>query len=328
MGYELFWGETHANIHTRHLEAIDEILSTASSHLDFLAMAYYPYRYRDVRGFSYEDWIEEDQVDSEWKTICEATKRHNSPGRFVVFPGYEWQGDGTWGDHNVFHLYDDPPLARVDTLPELYSWIRDRGLEALTIPHHTAYMVGIRGKNWDLLNDGLGNPKNTKSLLLAHRTPPAMALGVRSDAEAAVRAGIKHIQFAVRPEQDAVAIDEYLRSLKPLPSPYLQAGRLSQGAKRGRKIFKKAECATCHPAPLYTDRGKYDVGTGKLGEKGKAFDTPTLVEVWRTAPYLHDGRAATIREVLTKYNPADRHGKTSGLTDAQLDDLTEFILSL
>jgi len=184
------------------------------------------------------------------------------------------------------------------------------------------------GLNWDLLNDGLGNPKNTKSLLLAHRTPPAMALGVRSDAEAAVRAGIKHIQFAVRPEQDAVAIDEYLRSLKPLPSPYLQAGRLSQGAKRGRKIFKKAECATCHPAPLYTDRGKYDVGTGKLGEKGKAFDTPTLVEVWRTAPYLHDGRAATIREVLTKYNPADRHGKTSGLTDAQLDDLTEFILSL
>ncbi len=155
MGYELFWGETHANIHTRHLEAIDKILSTASSHLDFVAMAYYPYRYRDVRGFSYEDWIDEDQMDSEWKTICEATKRHNSPGRFVVFPGYEWQGDGTWGDHNVFHLYDDPPLARVDTLPELYSWIRDRGLEALAIPHHTAYMVGIRGKNWDLLDEEL-----------------------------------------------------------------------------------------------------------------------------------------------------------------------------
>ena len=42
--------------------------------------------------------------------------------------------------------------------------------------------------NWDLLNDGVGNPKNTRSLLLAHKTPPAMFLGVRANAEAAVRA--------------------------------------------------------------------------------------------------------------------------------------------
>ena len=49
------------------------------------------------------------------------------------------------------------------------------------------------GLNWDLLNDGEGNPKNTKSLLLSHRTPPAMACGVHPTAEAAVRAGIKRI---------------------------------------------------------------------------------------------------------------------------------------
>ncbi|MCP4643605.1 MAG: cell surface protein, partial [bacterium] len=58
--------------------------------------------------------------------------------------------------------------------------------------------------NWDLLNDGIGNPKNTKNMLLAHETPPAMVSGIRGDAETAVRAGIKHIQFAVRPEEDAV----------------------------------------------------------------------------------------------------------------------------
>ncbi|MHC4594496.1 MAG: cell surface protein, partial [Planctomycetota bacterium] len=100
--------------------------------------------------------------------------------------------------------------------------------------------------NWDLLNDGLGNPKNTRSLLLAHKTPPAMAMGARPDAETAVRAGITHIQFAVRPEEDAVAIDEYLKRLVPTASPYLVRGRLSKRAKRGQKLFKIAECASCH----------------------------------------------------------------------------------
>ena len=49
----------------------------------------------------------------------------------------------------------------------------------------------VDGLNWDLLNDGIGNPKNTKSLLLAHKTPPAMSMGVRETAETAVRAGIQ-----------------------------------------------------------------------------------------------------------------------------------------
>ena len=182
--------------------------------------------------------------------------------------------------------------------------------------------------NWDLLNDGLGNPKNTKSMLLAHKTPPAMALAVRSDAEAAVRAGIKHIQFAVRPESDAVAIDEYLKSLKPVPSPYLRKGKLSRSAKRGQEIFEKANCAKCHPAPLYTNREKYDVGTGRDREKDLEFDTPTLIELWRTAPYLHDGRAATMKEVLTRHNSDNKHGQTSDLTDAQIRDLARFVLSL
>jgi YVTN family beta-propeller protein len=182
--------------------------------------------------------------------------------------------------------------------------------------------------NWDLLNDGLGNPKNTKSMLLAHKTPPAMVTGARDSAEAAVRAGIRHIQFAVRPEADAVAIDEYLKSLEPVPSPYLTKGKLSRSAKRGRNIFKKADCASCHPAPLYTDMEKYNIGTGRDREKDTLFDTPTLVELWRTAPYLHDGRAVTMEDVLKKYNADDKHGKTSDLTDAQIKDLANFVLSL
>jgi len=184
------------------------------------------------------------------------------------------------------------------------------------------------GLNWDLLNDGLGNPKNTKSLLLSHRTPPAMVTGVRPTAEAAVRAGIRHIQFAVRPDEDAQAIDAYLKSLKPVPSPYRGGGRLQAAIRRGEKLFESAGCAHCHPAPLYTDMKKHDAGLGLGREAGTAFDTPTLVEVWRTAPYLHDGRAVTIEEVLTKYNPQDKHGKTSNLTPEEIADLAAYIRSL
>ena len=140
--------------------------------------------------------------------------------------------------------------------------------------------------NWDLINDGLGNPKNTKSLLLAHETPPAMITGIRENAEMAVLAGIRHIMFAERPEEDAKAIDKYLKSLKPIPSPHLVNGKLSKSARQGQKVFNKAGCASCHKGPLHTDLRKYDVGTGKGLDEDRQFDTPTLVEVWRTAPYL------------------------------------------
>lgn len=182
--------------------------------------------------------------------------------------------------------------------------------------------------NWDLLNDGLGNPKNTKSMLLAHATAPAMATGIRPTAEAAVRAGIRHILFSVRPEAEAAAVDAYLKSLTPVPSPFLVQGRLSESAERGKDVFSKAGCVACHAAPLYTHQKQIPVGTGRGREENTAFDTPTLIELWRSAPYLHDGRAATLKEVITVYNTNDRHGRTSDLSDQAIDDLTAFLLSL
>jgi len=181
--------------------------------------------------------------------------------------------------------------------------------------------------NWDLLNDGVANPKNTKSLLLAHKTPPAMITGVRANAEVAVRSGIRYIQFAETTERKAQYIDEYLKSLKPIASPYLVDGKLSKAAKNGEKLFSKAGCSQCHSGPLYTNMGKYDVGTGTDEEDYKEFDTPTLMEVWRTAPYLYDGRAVTIKEVLTKFNKNDQHGKTSNLGEKEIADLAEYILT-
>ena len=185
------------------------------------------------------------------------------------------------------------------------------------------------GLNWDLLNDGIGNPKNTKSLLLVNQTPPAMYLGVRGNAESAVRAGLLHILFTQQPNSVAVAINDYLKSLKPVPSPYLVDGKLSAAAQQGEKVFQQAGCADCHVPGLFTDLQPHNVGTNREFDRPTdKFYTPTLVEVWRTAPYLHDGSAATMRDVLTTRNAKGQHGNVEGLTDQELDNLCEYVLSL
>jgi len=188
----------------------------------------------------------------------------------------------------------------------------------------------IDGLNWDLLNDGQGNPKNTKSMLLSHRTPPSMAEGVRATAESAVRSGLLHILFADRPEEEAAAIDVYLKSLRPVPSPHLVDGQLTPAAQRGRELFQSQRigCHDCHPAPLYTDLKAHNVGTRTRHARVDRFDTPGLVEVWRTAPYLHDGRYTTIKELLAEGRHGLKSGPSHGLTDQELDDLVEFVLSL
>ena len=179
--------------------------------------------------------------------------------------------------------------------------------------------------NWDLLNDGIGTPKNTKSMLWAHKPPPSMSLGSRKNAEEAVRSGIKYIEFEDRPEEEAQAIDEYLKSLQPVPSPHLVNGRLSTSAERGKTIFEQEGCVTCHPSPLFTNLKQYDIGTGAGMDAGKKFDVPTLVELWRTAPYLHDGSAATVRDVLARR----RHPKPlPSLPEQEKKDLIDYLLSL
>ena len=189
----------------------------------------------------------------------------------------------------------------------------------------------VDGLNWDNLNDGIGNPKSSKSLLNAHRTEPSMWLGVRSNAYVAVRAGIKNSMFTVQPPEVANALDDYLKSLQPMPSPHLVKGKLSAAAQRGKRLFfsEAVGCAECHKGGLYTDQRFHDVGTiGNFDAPANRFDTPSLIEVWRSGPYLHDGRAATIRDVVTTCNVKDEHGTTSQLKPGQIDDLVEFVLSL
>lgn len=104
--------------------------------------------------------------------------------------------------------------------------------------------------NWDLLNDGMGNPKQSKSMLFAHFTPPTMITGVRKTAQLCVRKGIQYIQFTRRPEKDAAAIDKYMSSLQAVRSPHLVNGKMSESAERGEMLFEQAKCSSCHNGEL------------------------------------------------------------------------------
>jgi hypothetical protein len=188
----------------------------------------------------------------------------------------------------------------------------------------------VDGMNWDLLNDGKGNPKNVKSLLFCFQTPPMMSMGVRSDASAAIRAGIRNILFTEPKEEVASAIDEYVKSLQPLPSPYLVHNRQSPSAARGRKLFfsETLTCAQCHPPPLFTDLKPHALGAGKFDQLTDQFYTPPLLELWRTAPYLHDGSAATVRDVISTHGTTDPRGRPVNLKPGQVEDLVAYLLTL
>ena len=175
----------------------------------------------------------------------------------------------------------------------------------------------VDGLNWDLLNDGIGNPKNAKSLLLSHETPPAMALGVRSHAELAVRAGFKHIQFAEVPEEYSARVDFYLKGILPVPSPYRISGKERE---KGKALFMSLNCQECHPAPLYTNLKSYPLGE----DPDLNWDTPTLVELWRTGPYWHDGRYASLSGLFRD----GMHGLETALSEFDLKVLEAYLLSL
>ena len=125
----------------------------------------------------------------------------------------------------------------------------------------------------------------------------------------------------------------YLTSLHPEPSPHLDAGgKLTAAAARGKVLFEgQAGCAECHPAPYFTDKKMYNVGVTTPNDPKKykgSYDTPTLIEAHRTAPYLHDGRALTLKDVLTEHDKLGKHGKLKGLNQSQIDDLVEYLRSL
>ncbi len=183
------------------------------------------------------------------------------------------------------------------------------------------------GFNWDELGDGAGTPKSTKSLVYSHRTPPVLATGAEPTAEDNVRASVQTTSLT---ESDLTCMDEYLKSLTPVQSPYLNRdGTLTESAERGKELFESQGCATCHPAPLYTDMefheesAVYVDGKDAYSWEDRDLDTATLVELWRSAPYYFNGSITSLRDAVVASLPENH-----GLTDAQIDDLTNFIGSI
>lgn len=165
---------------------------------------------------------------------------------------------------------------------------------------------------------------------------------------------------SIRPDDDVFGpsfdgLIQYVeRAIPPAFSPRTDATLVA----RGRSVFERADvgCARCHSGPRLTDSGAdnpsldlagpvrlYDVGTcdttGPWPDRAHTdtarhprdacrFDTPSLRGVSRSGPWLHDGSAATLRDVLTSRNAGGLHGSTARLSAAELDALVEYLRSL
>jgi len=139
------------------------------------------------------------------------------------------------------------------------------------------------------------------------------------------------------PELDALAA--YVTSLAAVPASPLRLadGGLTPSARRGRERFLALACQECHGGGDFTDSvsGKrHDVGSAgkgsgkRLGGALDGFDTPTLKGLWDTAPYLHDGSAATLSELFVRAPVGSRHRLPATLTAGDRQDLIDFLAQI
>jgi len=157
----------------------------------------------------------------------------------------------------------------------------------------------------------------------------------------------------ISPERVAASIAAFVESLHATPSDYDHAnfaGTLSNQVVRGEALFRgKGKCDTCHAGSRFTDerfhnigvawKGGHDLGRGKLSGRSediRAFKTPSLRELVKTAPYMHDGSLPTLEAVVEHYAaggaPADRFQdpilKPISFTAAEREDLVAFLHAL
>lgn len=193
----------------------------------------------------------------------------------------------------------------------------------------TCHLDGGRvdGLPWDFLRDGIDNGKDVISLVNLLHTPPYNRLATRPDARYCIESGVI-VSHQITP--DPAEVDDllaYVGSLTAEVNPNVP--HFAEAAQRGKALFEgKAGCASCHPGPYFTDKRTHHVGVTSPNEPNARYDTPSLVEAYRTAPYYHDGRAATLRDALTKHDTEGLHGNLSQLTASEIDDLIAYVLSL
>ncbi|MDP2896473.1 MAG: multiheme c-type cytochrome [bacterium] len=209
---------------------------------------------------------------------------------------------------------------------------------------HSCHPDGnVDGLTYDIEPDGLGvNPVDNRTLRGIHDTPPFKWSG--KNPSLSRQCGARLAVFFTRVDpftpEELAALDRYVTTIPRPPNRYQRPEGLTPAQSRGKAFFERTitnggrpippegRCVTCHPAPYYTSLQKFDVGTKSWLDTDGAFDVPHLNNIYEAAPYLHDGRAETLEEIWTRYNPKDQHGVVNDMTKDQLNDLIEYLRSL
>jgi DNA-binding beta-propeller fold protein YncE len=162
--------------------------------------------------------------------------------------------------------------------------------------------------------------------------------GFLSDADFAARQDpLGSSKAGKSPDLDALAA--FVSSLSRVrPSPFRNPdGSFTADALAGKELFDRLQCGSCHSGVDFTDSAQgalHNVGTIKassgqrLGGLLTGLDTPTLKGLWGSAPYLHDGSAATLVDVLVTANLEGQHGITAALSGAELGQLVAYLNQL
>ena len=189
---------------------------------------------------------------------------------------------------------------------------------------------GADGLTWKFkhANDGLErrNTRDLRAPLLL--TGPYGWSGREQDFEVFVNDEITGLLKTHKlPHSDVHAFWDLVNETTLPPNPYRKAdGALTAAAVRGRALFTgQANCANCHRGDQHGGASLGWIGTTPKEIK---LDVPHLAGVYDSAPYLHDGRAATLEEIFSKYNPDYLHGETRRLSPAQMQDLLEYVREL
>lgn len=169
--------------------------------------------------------------------------------------------------------------------------------------HNAGHTVGL---NFDTLGDGgYGAPKNTPSLLGVGRTAPYSWVGRFETLEDQITHSLETSLRGPSTPPEAIAdLAAYLRTLTPPPARRPADDPQSQ---KGAALFRKVGCDTCHRPPTYAGKGQEDVGLDDGAGEHELFNPPSLRGVGWSAPYFHDGRAASLDQVIETHYVVPEH---------------------